>query len=88
MSTRVTVDPLHGSVATAARDFAALPPDRPVRLSKRTSNLFRHSAARNGAREGLDLSAFRGVFDIDAAARTARVGGLTTYEELVAALLP
>ena len=88
MSTRVTVDPLHGSVATAARDFAALPPDRPVRLAKRTSNLFRHSAARNGAREGLDLSAFRGVFDIDAAARTARVGGLTTYEELVDALLP
>ena len=88
MPTRVAGDSLHESVATAARDFASLPPDRPVRLAKRTSNLFRHSAARNRTREGLDLSAFRGVVDIDAGARTARVGGLTTYEELVNALLP
>jgi FAD/FMN-containing dehydrogenase len=76
------------SVEAAAREFASLPPDQPVRLAKRTSNLFRHGDARNGVREGLDLSAFRGVFGIDPDRRTARVGGLTTYEELVDALLP
>ncbi len=84
MPTRVADE----SVQAAARDFAALPLDQPVRLAKRTSNLFRHGDARNGVREGLDLSAFRGVFEVDAANRTARVGGLTTYEELVDELLP
>ena len=84
MSTRVGDD----RIEAAARGFAALPPDQPVRLAKRTSNLFRHGDARNGTREGLDLDEFRGVFEVDAEARTARAGGLTTYEELVDALLP
>jgi FAD/FMN-containing dehydrogenase len=56
-----------------------------VRLSKPTSNLFR---ARTPAGAELDLSAFADVFEVDPAARTARVGGLTTYEDLVAATLP
>lgn len=59
-----------------------------MRLAKRTSNLFRQGDARNGRREGLDLSAFTGVFDVDSATGTARVGGLTTYERLVDELLP
>ncbi|MDC5696642.1 FAD-binding oxidoreductase [Intrasporangium calvum] len=88
MPTRVAGDRINESIDAAARDFASLPPDRPVRLAKRTSNLFRHGTARNGVRTGLDLSAFRGVFEIDREARTARVGGLTTYEELVDGLLP
>ncbi|HLI54836.1 MAG TPA: FAD-binding protein, partial [Acidimicrobiales bacterium] len=65
--------------------YAALPPDRPVRLSKKTSNLFRPRAA---ARGGLDVSGFDGVLDVDTAARTADVSGMTTYEHLVDALLP
>ncbi|MDV3220221.1 FAD-binding oxidoreductase [Intrasporangium sp.] len=88
MSTHVAAESHVDPIEAAARDFAALPPDRPVRLAKRTSNLFRHGDARNGVREGLDLSAFRGVFELDTEAGTARVGGLTTYEELVDALLP
>ncbi|GAA6525464.1 FAD-binding oxidoreductase [Intrasporangium sp. DVR] len=88
MPTSVAVDRIVHSIEAAAREFASLPPDQPVRLAKRTSNLFRHGSARNRVRSGLDLSAFRGVFEVDAASRTARVGGLTTYEELVDALLP
>lgn len=56
-----------------------------VRLHKPTSNLFR---TRTPATNELDLSAFSGVFDIDVHSRTATVGGLTTYEDLVAATLP
>ncbi len=56
-----------------------------VRLRKRTSNLFRSRAA-VGAE--LDLSSFATVFEVDVVGRTASVGGLTTYEDLVAATLP
>jgi FAD/FMN-containing dehydrogenase len=56
-----------------------------VRLRKPTSNLFRTRAP---AANELDLSAFAGVIDVDPQARTATVGGLTTYEDLVAATLP
>jgi FAD/FMN-containing dehydrogenase len=56
-----------------------------VRLRKSTSNLFR---ARPAAEDGLDLSAFAGVQHIDVGARRATVGGLTTYEDLVAATIP
>jgi FAD/FMN-containing dehydrogenase len=71
--------------------FAALPPDRPVRLAKRTSNLFRNRAAADSP--GLDLSAFAGVVEVRPPSReggraTALVGGLTTYEQLVDELLP
>ncbi|MFN8184891.1 MAG: FAD-binding oxidoreductase [Candidatus Nanopelagicales bacterium] len=56
-----------------------------VRLHKTTSNLFR---SRTATESELDLSAFAGVFDVDPVGRTASVGGLTTYEDLVAATLP
>jgi FAD/FMN-containing dehydrogenase len=76
----------HERAATALRrQFAGLPPGAPVRLAKSTSNLFRF---REPAARTLDVSSFAGVLRIDAEARTADVGGMTTYEELVDATLP
>jgi FAD/FMN-containing dehydrogenase len=66
--------------------YAAIPPGQPVRLAKRTSNLFR--PRRRQATPGLDVRGFDGVIDIDPDARTADVGGMTTYEHLVDATLP
>ena len=71
------------AVASASAQLAST--QGHVRLSKPTSNLFR---SRRPATNELDLSAFNRVFDVDAEARVARVGGLTTYEDLVAATLP
>src|SRR4051795_1603357 len=67
------------------RALIALPPGAPVRLRKRTSNLFR---PRTGAVSPLDADGFDGVLSIDAVARTADVLGMTTYEHLVDATLP
>ena len=66
--------------------YAAIPPGEPVRLAKRTSNLFR--ARSTADRPGLDVAAFDGVLAVDAEARTADVLGMTTYEHLVDATLP
>ena len=66
--------------------YAALPAGAPVRLAKRTSNLFRGRTPTTTP--GLDVSAFSGVLDVDPVARTAEVLGMTTYEDLVAATLP
>ncbi|MDP9436762.1 MAG: FAD-binding oxidoreductase [Actinomycetota bacterium] len=74
------------SVARLQADYAALPPDATVRLAKTTSNLFRTRARSTGPR--LDVSAFRGMLRVDPDGRTADVLGMTTYEELVDALLP
>ena len=57
----------------------------PVRLDKRTSNLFR---PRERGGERLDVAAFSGVLEVDTEAGTADVLGMTTYEQLVAATLP
>lgn len=65
--------------------YSALPGDQPVRLGKRTSNLFRQ---RVDAGSRLDVSGFTGVLSVDAEARTADVLGMTTYEQLVDATLP
>src|SRR5688572_11423402 len=65
--------------------YQALPPGAPVRLAKRTSNLFRFGDDRSS---GLDVSAFGRVLSVDPAARTADVQGMCTYETLVAATLP
>jgi FAD/FMN-containing dehydrogenase len=65
--------------------YAAIPPGAPVRLAKRTSNLFRSRAATDAP--GLDVTGFDRVLSIDAQSRTAVVGGMTTYEDLVAATL-
>ncbi len=66
--------------------YQAVPATAPVRLAKRTSNLFR-TRARN-AGKGLDTSGLTGVIAVDAEARTADVAGMCTYEDLVAATLP
>ena len=66
------------------RDLAALPAGTPVRLAKRTSNLFR---SRTGGAARLDVDGLSGVLEIDPQARTADVLGMTTYEELVDATL-
>src|SRR3954447_241547 len=65
--------------------LAGLSPHVPVRLRKRTSNLFRPRADSPGTLDTTDLS---GVLSIDTEARTADVLGTTTYEDLVAATLP
>jgi FAD/FMN-containing dehydrogenase len=65
--------------------YAAIPAGAPVRLAKRTSNLFR---VRSGvSTPGLDVSGLAGVIAVDPAARTADVQGMCTYEHLVAVTL-
>ena len=66
--------------------YDAIPAGQPVRLAKKTSNLFRPRAA-TGA-PGLDVSGLGGVISIDVEARTADVQGMCTYEHLVDETLP
>lgn len=83
---------LRGQAAHAAAverlrsSYAAIPAGAPVRLAKRTSNLFRPRAATDAP--GLDVSDLDGVISIDLQARTADVQGMCTYEHLVDATLP
>ncbi|GAA2007699.1 FAD-binding oxidoreductase [Nocardiopsis rhodophaea] len=74
------------AVQRLRRDYAALPPGAPVRLAKPTSNLFRFRDP--SATQPLDVSAFSSVISVDPVERVAEVGGMTTYEDLVAATLP
>jgi FAD/FMN-containing dehydrogenase len=64
--------------------YDAIPAGSPVRLVKRTSNLFR---VRSSVRTpGLDVSGLGGVVSVDVAAdgsATADVQGMCTYEDLV-----
>jgi FAD/FMN-containing dehydrogenase len=79
--------PAHqAAVARLQRAYAQIPPGSPVRLAKRTSNLFRFTDG--SPAPGLDVSAFGHVLRVDPVARTAVVGGMTTYEDLVDATLP
>ena len=77
------------AVAAIRAAYAAAPPGSKVRLAKRTSNLFRFPAPANGrpAVAPLDVAAFSRVLHVDPAARTAVVGGMTTYEDLADATL-
>ena len=68
-------------------EYLAVPPDVKVRLAKRTSNLFRFREAPSATTE-LDVAAFARVIHVDPVSRTAVVGGMTTYEDLVDATLP
>ena len=68
------------------RRYAAAPPGSSVRLAKRTSNLFRERRRPSGPR--LDVRELDRVLEVDPVARTADVGGMTTYEALVDATLP
>jgi FAD/FMN-containing dehydrogenase len=71
------------AVADLGRQLAALPEGAPVRLGKKTSNLFRPRA---GASHRLDVSRFSGVLSVEDG--FADVLGMTTYEDLVDATLP
>jgi FAD/FMN-containing dehydrogenase len=73
-------------VETLKAQYAAMPPGAPVRLKKKTSNLFRTREASRAP--GLDVAAFEGVLEVDPVARTADVQGMTTYEHLADATLP
>jgi FAD/FMN-containing dehydrogenase len=66
--------------------YRAIPEGAPVRLAKRTSNLFRFRD--EAGAPGLDVSGFDRVLNVDVANRTADVQGMTTYEDLVDATLP
>ena len=74
------------AVQRLVASYRAIPPAAPVRLAKRTSNLFRARASTGTP--GLDVSGLGDVISVDPAARTADVGGVCTYEHLVAATLP
>ncbi len=67
------------------RELAAIPVGSPVRLAKRTSNLFR--PRQDTGSRGLDVSGLSSVISVDPVARTADVQAMTTYEDLVDATL-
>jgi FAD/FMN-containing dehydrogenase len=76
----------HESEVAALREqYAALPPGAPVRLAKKTSNLFRFRPPATGP--VLDAARFDRVLSVDADKRTADVQGMVTYERLVEATL-
>jgi FAD/FMN-containing dehydrogenase len=68
-------------VARLRDSYADIGPGEPVRLAKRTSNLFRARHSTGGP--GLDVTGLNGVVSIDPAAGTAEVQGMCTYEDLV-----
>ncbi|MCW2765209.1 MAG: linked oxidase domain protein [Nocardioides sp.] len=74
------------SVRKLRASYAAIPAGAPVRLAKKTSNLFRPRAASTAP--GLDVSGLNGVIAVDPVGRTADVQGMCTYEDLVDATLP
>jgi FAD/FMN-containing dehydrogenase len=73
------------AVAALTASYAAIPAGSPVRLAKRTSNLFRPRTGQ--APVGLDVTGLDGVLSVDPVARTADVQGMCTYERLVAECL-
>ncbi|MGZ4442119.1 MAG: FAD-binding oxidoreductase [Nocardioidaceae bacterium] len=74
------------AVRRLQRSYAAIPAGAPVRLAKRTSNLFRARSRTDVP--GLDVSGLDGVVTVDTAAGTADVQGMCTYEDLVDVTLP
>ena len=85
--TTTTVGTGHDSgVERLLRSYHAIPPGSPVRLAKRTSNLFRGRTPTDVP--GLDTSGLTGVVSVDPDSRTADVQGMCTYEDLVDATLP
>ncbi|GAA1434543.1 FAD-binding oxidoreductase [Mycobacterium cookii] len=78
MQTPVGREQHQQGVARLRASYAALGQDAPVRLAKRTSNLFR---GRDGTSAGLDVSGLAGVVEVDG--DVADVQGMCTYEHLV-----
>ncbi|MGH3230440.1 MAG: FAD-binding oxidoreductase [Streptosporangiaceae bacterium] len=93
----MTADTHEVAVARLRAAYIAVPPGTPVRLAKRTSNLFRFRDADPKSPKSpksaqsptapLDVSAFDHVLHVDPARRTAWAGGMTTYEDLADATL-
>ncbi|WP_026453027.1 FAD-binding oxidoreductase [Saccharomonospora iraqiensis] len=81
-----TDDGHRARLAALRARLATVGADSPVRLGKRTSNLFRPRARAAGPR--LDVSGFTHVLHVDPVSRTADVEGMVTYEDLVDATLP
>jgi FAD/FMN-containing dehydrogenase len=71
--------------ARLLEQYAAIPAGAPVRLAKRTSNLFRPREQNHTP--GLDVAQLDTVLSVDRGTRTADVQGMTTYEHLVDATL-
>ncbi len=78
----------HAAAARLRHAYTAIPAGTRVRLAKSTSNLFRFRDSGGPGLITLDVSAFSGVMHVDKETRTAIVGGMTTYEDLVDATLP
>jgi len=79
------------AVRTLVASFRGIDSDSPIRLAKKSSNLFRPRT--DSDQPGLDVSGLDGVIAIDTdprdgGAKTADVQGMCTYEELVDATLP
>lgn len=74
------------AVGALVDSYAAIAPGAPIRLAKKTSNLFRPRATTK--QPGLDVAGLDGVIVIDKTAKTADVQGMCTYEDLVDATLP
>jgi FAD/FMN-containing dehydrogenase len=77
----------HAAASQLRQAYAAVPEGTRVRLAKATSNLFRYRDNGGPDLVTLDVSAFGSVLAVDKSARTAIVGGMTTYEHLVDATL-
>ena len=77
----------HAAAARLRQAYAAVPEGTRVRLAKSTSNLFRYRDKGGPDLVTLDVSAFGSVLAVDKSAKTAIVGGMTTYEHLVDATL-
>ena len=87
MRTGVPAEAEHrAAVDRLVASYRAIPPAATVRLAKKSSNLFR--ARQAITTPGLDVSGLTGVIGIDVDALTADVGGMCTFEDLVAATLP
>jgi len=74
------------AVARLRASYDAIPSGAPVRLAKKTSNLFRPRS--RSSTPALDVSGLDGVIEVDPVAKTAEVQGMCTYEHLVDATLP
>src|SRR6201992_1389982 len=89
LDVRTTNGEHEAAVAWLREAYAAAPPGAPVRLAKRTSNLVRVREASGGTGPTLlDVSAFGHVLSVDPGTLPARVGAMTTYEDLCDATLP
>jgi FAD/FMN-containing dehydrogenase len=75
------------ATASLRHSYNAIPPGTSIRLGKSTSNLFRFRDGKPDGLATLDVSAFSRVLHVDPDARTAVVGGMTTYADLADATL-